>query len=128
MKLDIFSQDNSFTKAQQEQVEQEKIEHKLIGTFNRTKGLRLFSYNILKETLFEVEEIFEGDLYLMRNHEGQIKAYEVGHRKVYINTEDEHFECLNRTNAEKRVEKFKKGLIKDLNNLQKPKNKTISLF
>lgn len=74
------------------------------------------------------EEIFEGDLYLMRNHEGQIKAYEVGHRKVYINTEDEHFECLNRTNAEKRVEKFKKGLIKDLNNLQKPKNKTINLY
>lgn len=126
--LNIYNKDNSFQKTEQEHVEQEKIEHKLIGTFNRTKGLRLYAYNILNDNLYEVEEVFEGDLYLMRNHEGVIKAYEVGNSKVYVNSNDEHFEALNLENAQKRIGKFKKGLIKDLNNLKKPKEKTIKLF
>lgn len=125
--LERFSKDTSFQKAEQEQVEQEKIESKLVGTFNRTKGLRLYGYNILKDFLYEIEEIFEGDLYLIRGIDGKLKAVEVGHSKVFINTNDEHFEKLNLENAQKWVEKFKAKKIKNLNNLKPPTENTIKL-
>lgn len=125
--VERFSKDTSFQKAEQEQVEQEKIESKLVGTFNRTKGLRLYGYNILKDFLYEIEEIFEGDLYLIRGIDGKLKAVEVGHSKVFINTNDEHFEKLNLENAQKWVEKFKAKKIKNLNNLKPPTENTIKL-
>lgn len=126
--LDLQQKDNSFAKAEQENVEQEKIEHKLIGTFNRTRGLRLFAYNILNETLHEVDEIFEGDLYIMRDELGKLRAYEVGHSRVYVDSNDEHFECLNLENAKRRVKKFKEGKIKSLNNIKKPTHNKINLY
>jgi hypothetical protein len=125
--LNLKEKDNAFTKAQQEAVEQEQIEHTLIGTFNRTKGLKLFAYDVLNDYLYEVDEIFEGDLYLMRNLEGKIRAFEVGHSKTFINPNHRHFEALNLENAERRVQNYKNGDRKALNNLKPPRNKTIKL-
>ena len=125
--LERFSKDTSFEKAEQEQVEKQKIENKLIGTFNRTKGLKLFGYNILKDYLYEIDEVFEGDLYLIRGLDNKLKAVEVGHSKVFVNTNDEHFEKLNLENAKKWVEKFKSKRIKDLNNLKDKTKNTIIL-
>ena len=70
--------------------------------------------------------MFEGDLYLIRNTEGKLQAVEVGHSKVFVDTNDEHFEKLNWQNAEKWVKKFKSGQIKDLNNLKEPTKNTIT--
>ena len=125
--INLKEKDNSFTKAQQEAVEQEQTEHTLIGTFNRTKGLKLFAFDVLNDYLYEVDEIFEGDLYLMRNSEGKIRAFQVGHSKTYVNPNHKHFESLNLENAQRRVEKYKKGDRKALDNLKPPTNKTIKL-
>ena len=125
--LDRFSKGTSFEKAEQEQVEKQKIESKLIGTFNRTKGLKLFGYNILKDYLYEVDEVFEGDLYMIRDLQGKLRAVEVGYSKVFVNTNDEHFEKLNLENAQKWVLKFKIGRVKDLNNLKAKTKNTITL-
>lgn len=125
--LKLQEKDNSFTKPQQENVEQEKIEHTLIGTFSRTKGFKLFAFDVLNDNLYEVDEIFEGDLYLMRDELGKIRAYQVGHSKTYINPNHIHFETLNLKNAQRRVEKYKNGDHKALQTLKPPKNKTIKL-
>ena len=120
--------DNSFTKAQQEQVEQEKIEHKHFGTFHRTAGLILYAYNILKDELFEVEERFDGDIHIVIGEDGKAKGVEVGHYEAVIDTRNEHFEALNWNNAQRKVKRFKEGKIKSLNNLKKPKTNSIKLY
>jgi hypothetical protein len=121
-------QDNSFTKPQQEKVEQEKIEHKFIGSFHRTAGLKFYSYNILKDELIEVEERFDGDIWIVLGEDDKAKGVEVGHYKAIIDTRNEHFEALNWANAERKVKRFKQGKIKNLNNLKPPKKNKIKLY
>ena len=121
----IPKDDNSFKKAEQEQVEQEKIEHKHIGSFNRTAGLILYAYNILKDELFEVDEKFDGDIHIVIGEDGKAKGVEVGQYEAIIDTRNEHFEALNLQNAQRKVKMLKEGRIKDLNNLKKPKYKII---
>lgn len=100
-----------------ESVENEKQEHKLVGTFRRNRSLKLFSYNHLKGEINLVEET-KGDEVNMVLKNGKLQAEYNVNTEASVNTNNTHFEALNFRTAEKRVEKFKKGLIKDLCNLK----------
>lgn len=100
-----------------EKVENEKQEYKLVGTFIRNRSLKLFSYNHLKGEINLVEETKDDEISLVLKN-GKLQAEYSLHTEANVNTNNTHFEALNFKNAEKRVRKFKKGLIKDLCNLK----------
>jgi hypothetical protein len=114
------SSDKTTSKPEMENVEREKQEYKLIGSYLRTRGLKLFAYNSLKNKLFEVE-IEHGDtLHLLPDENGKLRAVDLELEKATVDSRDIHFEALNWKNAEKRLRNFKKGRIKELCNLREP--------
>jgi len=108
------------SKPEMENVEREKQEYKLIGTFLRKRGLKLFAYNSLKNLLTEVEVEHGNTLHLMPDENGKLRAVDLELEKATVDSREIHFEALNRKNAEKRLKKFKQGKIKDLCNLREP--------
>jgi hypothetical protein len=101
------SSDKTTSKPEMENVEQEKQEHKLIGTFLRTKGLKLFAYNSLKNELFEVEIKYGEILHIVPDGYGGLKAIDPEFEKAFVDSRNIHFEALNFKNAEKRLSKVK---------------------
>lgn len=112
--------DKTTSKPEMENVEREKQEYKLIGTFLRTRGLKLYAYNSLKNLLTEVD-IEHGDtIHLIPDGNGKLRAVDLELEKATVDSRDEHFEALNWKNAEKRLRNFKQGRIKELCNLREP--------
>ena len=118
---------NSHTKPEQELVEQEKTEYKLLGTYLRTKGLKLFSYNPIDSEIEEVvitkgseiHTVFDGQGWIWFDHEFE---------KATVDSRREYFECLNLRNAINIVNKYKKGNVKYLCNLREPSKEGIKLW
>jgi len=128
--LDFNNNKDSFSKPELEQVQKEKQEFKLIDKITRTKGLKLFAYNQSKDEVFEVilPKDINNTLYT-KVEDGQLVIdYDKTYDKAVIDPRNIHFEALNLKNAIKRVGKWKSGKIKDLDNLRRNFNKTISFF
>lgn len=108
-------------KAEIEAVQQEQQEYYLIGSFLRTRGLKLFVYNprdgIITEIKPEVKTTIttaldpETGLLVINDRESK--------EKCLLDTRNTPFEALNMKNAEKRVNKYLRGEIKELCNLIK---------
>ena len=111
-------------KSDVEIVESEQQEYKLFGSFLRTKGLKLFSYNHLKDEVSEVEIQKDDEVNVVLEN-GVLKPRYNLHVEATVNTSHEHFEALNLRTARNRVKKFKKGIVKDLCNLRKNEPKPI---
>ena len=104
----------SITKSEIEFVEQEKHEYKLLGTFLRTKGLKLFGYDPIKKSITEILIINDEVIKIIPDENGKFKA----RQKITADSNYIYFEALNKKTAEKRLNKYKKGLIKELCNLK----------
>jgi hypothetical protein len=100
-----------------EQVQLQKQEFYLLGTFLRTKGLTLFYYNPINGEVFEAKIKYSDTLHI----------YKLPDRWIHIDWECQkcivdscviYFEALNIVNAKKRVIKYKNGKIKELSNLR----------
>lgn len=111
-----------------EQVQQEKQEYKLLGSYHRTAGLRLFCYNPHNDSVEMVDETKSSDTciveFLKRGH----IISDFNTPKITVDPNWDYFEVLNLENAIKRVMKYKNGEIKKLSNLQPPRKSTINLF
>jgi len=128
--LDFNNNKDSFSKPELEQIQKEKQEFKLIDKITRTKGLKLFAYNQNKNEVFEIilPKDINNTLYT-KVEDGQLVIdYEKTYDKAVIDPRNIHFEALNLNSAIKRVDKWKRGEIKDLDNLKRNFNKTISFF
>jgi len=112
--------DKTTSKPEMENVEREKQEYKLIGTFLRTRGLKLYAYNSLKNLLTEVDITHGDTIHLIPDENGKLRAVDLELEKATVDSRDIHFEALNWKNAEKRLKKFKQGEIKELCNLKEP--------
>jgi len=110
-------------KPEMEMVEREKHEYKLIGTYMRRKGLKLYSYNSIKNELKEVHVLTKDTLQIVPDENGKLTAIDTGYEKAYVDSRNIYFEALNLKNAQKRLAKFKKGEIKELCNLKEPGNR-----
>ena len=118
------TKEESTSKYEMEMVENEKQEYKLIGSFIRTKGLRLFVYNPrtgdITEVLPESKKTLEIGVDSLNGNFQQIKGAK--QERADIDTRNIPFEALNLKNAKKRVEKYESGKIKDLFNLLRCKS------
>jgi hypothetical protein len=113
----------NINKAAIEAVENEQEEYKLVGTYIRTKGLKLYAYNPTDDTVQEVDSIPQPTATV----DGKLEVETIGYLTANINTKHIHFEALNTKTAQKRVEKYKAGKLKDLSNL-KPAGGKINFF
>jgi len=104
-----------------EVVQKEQQEYHLIGSFLRTRGLRLFTYNpkddLISEIKVEKEKIVTTAIDPLTN--SLVMNDRMSKEKCLIDTRNIPFEALNPKNAQKRVGKFKRGEIGSLYNLTK---------
>ncbi len=117
------------SKAQQEQVQKQQQEFKLIGTFHRSTGLTLFEYDHKTDLISKVEYKIEKEPWMYKYPHIE-KAYCVIKciSEAIIDTNKTQFESLNMKNAQRRVDRWKSGHIDYLNNLQKPKTGKIKFY
>ncbi len=120
--LDILTKDRI------EQIQKNKHEYKLLGSFMRTKGLRLFSYGIISSKLEELDIKYSNQVVVVPDLIGGLTWYDPEMQKVNVDSRNIHFEALNYRTAKNRVDKFLEGKIKDLCNLREPSKKEIKLF
>jgi hypothetical protein len=129
--MNILNDKTDLTTARQndiEQVQQEKQEFKLIGTYYRTAGLNLYCYNPHNDKVEEVEtKVTSSTCILVPLEKGYlIEDYEKP--TISVNPNWDYFEALNMKNAIRRVEKFKHGKIKSIWNLRLPSGNGLKLF
>jgi hypothetical protein len=114
-------------KPEMEQVQQEKQEYHLIGTYLRTAGQKLYGYNHLENKIFEVE-IKYGDTINLVPLDGQLVPIDYTTQECVVDSRFTYFESLNLKNAHRRVERYKQGFIKDLCNLRKPSKEWVRFY
>lgn len=105
------------SKPEQELVEQEKEEYKLLGTYLRTKGLKMFYYSPQRDELGEVNYQTSETIHMVIE-DGRIKLKDPEQEKAMVDSRNIHFEALNLKNAKKRLMNYKQGKIKELCNLR----------
>lgn len=121
MELIPKAPDSKGSKPETEKVEDEKQEYKLIGRYLRTKGLKLWAYRphlSIGDELIEVDAKMKNTINLIPDQD-KIKLIpkDLGMEEAAINSQNIHFEALNRKSAEHRLKRFKQGKIKELCNL-----------
>ena len=110
-----------------EQVQKQKQEFKLLGTYFRTAGLNLYCYNPNSNKIEEVELKSNSKTCVLIPLEKGYLIEDYEKPKITVNPNWDYFEALNLKNAIKRVEKFKQGKIKTLWNLKTINNNKINL-
>ena len=118
---------DKISKPEMEQVQQEKQEYHLIGSFLRTAGLKLYGYNHLENKIFEVE-IKYGDTINLVPMDGVLVPVDYTAQECMVDSRFEYFECLNMKNAERRVKRYKAGMIDILSNLRIPSKDGIRFY
>lgn len=111
----------SVFKTESELVEVDKHEYKLVGSFLKRKGLKLFSFNPLNNDLCEVDFSYKETANAVFDENGANVSS--GNMEASIDSRNIHFEALNHNTALKRVERWKNGEIKSLDNLKRPNNR-----
>jgi len=109
---------NASTATDMELVEQEKKEYLLLGTFVRTRGLRLFQWNHNENKLIEVK-LRDNLTAELKIEDSKLVAKDIEHEVADLDGRYEYFESLNHKTALKHIAKFKAGKIKSLNNLRR---------
>jgi hypothetical protein len=115
------------SKVESELVEQEREEYKLVGEYSRTRGLGLFYYDPQKDIVCEQEIKYGNTIHLVPK-DGKLIPVDYEQEKATVDTRCIHFEALNIHTAKKRVKRWKQGRVKELCNLQPPKDGVIELF
>lgn len=110
-----------------ELVQREKQEYKLLGSYLRTRGLRIYGYNSIRNKLYEVEIICGNTIHLIPDGLGNLIPIDPETEKSTVDARDIHFEALNWKNAQHRVNRYKQGKLKELCNLREA-GSTISFF
>jgi nitrogenase subunit NifH len=115
--------EKSINKPEIERLEKEKHEEKLIGSFLRRRGHKLFSYNPLKNELIEIDIKKNNTLQIINDKNSKLITKDLRNDRININNKHIIFQCLNMENAQKRLKKYKNGDIKELCNLKPAGNK-----
>lgn len=123
--LDIKQKDK-ISNSDIEMVQDQQHEYSLLGTFARTKGLKLYELNHKDGNLSEVN-IKYSDTATVVVRNGKLTWVDLEAQETTIDTRNTYFEALNERSACVRVEKFKRGEIAELFNLKKPTNNSIKL-
>jgi|SRR5690554_110611 len=109
----------STSKPEIEQVQKEKMEYHLLGTYLRTRGLTLYSYNPMKDEIDPVIVSYSNTIHIVPKN-GELVAIDLESEKTTIDSRCIYFEALNQKSAESRVKRWKNGCISELCNLRDP--------
>ena len=120
-------QNETLSKPKEELLQKKKQEYKLVGSFMRTPGLQLFSYNPATEALKKVI-IAKSTTMHTEVISGELVPVDKEIQKVFINTQCIFFEALNYSNAERRLKRYRNGLIKCLDNLKEVRETVIKFY
>ncbi len=101
--------------------QKQKQEYKMIGRYWINKSLKLFQYNPTTQEISFVERERErdnkGTIYLVEV-EGKLVAKDLDYEKAQVDPRMIFFEAMNINTAQKRVDKWKQGKVKELCNLR----------
>jgi len=122
--IPIMFDKNKTNKPEIENVEKEKMEYTLLGTFQRTRGLKLFAYNYLDDIVSEIKIKPKSTLNIKIENNKCIPSDEAP-EEATVDNRFIHFEALNMKNAIRRLNKYKSGKLKELCNLRKPNPKNV---
>lgn len=123
-----ITKQNSFSKLEIEQVQLKKQEYYLLGTFLRTKGLRLFYYNPENEEIKEAIIKFSDTIHIYKMPDNRFITIDWENQKCTVDSRVIYFEVLNFNNAVSRVKRYKQGKIKELSNLKAPSKEGIKFY
>ena len=112
-------------KAEQEIVEQEKQEYYLLGSFHRTRGLKMFYYSAAKDEVHELTIKYGDTIHLIPKN-GELIPIDYDAERATVDSRNIHFEALNLNIANRRVQRWKDGVIDQLSNLKPPRDGKIS--
>lgn len=121
--MNILNDKNSFdscNKNEIEQVQQQKQEFKLLGTYLKTPGLNLYCYNPHTNTIEEVTIIKPKTCIMITLDDGSYIVQPYEKSRIEVNPNWDYFEKSNMSNAIKHLNKYKQGKIKTLWNLKIP--------
>tara|TARA_B110000046_G_scaffold112952_1_gene120146 strand:+ start:1301 stop:1684 length:384 start_codon:yes stop_codon:yes gene_type:complete len=124
--LNNKSQDK-LSKDKIEKIQKKKTEYKMLASFSRSKGLKLYSYNIISQKIEELCITYSNEAHMFYNGE-ELDWYDPAYNKVNVDSKNIHFEVLNMENAIRRVNNYRKGKINDLFNLKSKVNKRINFY
>lgn len=110
-----------------EQVQLQKQEFYLLGTFLRTKGLSLFYYNPANGEVKKAEIKYSDVIHVYKLPDKWI-TIDWESQKCIVDSCVIYFEVLNMRTAKERVKKYKEGKIKELCNLRVPNPEGIKFF
>ena len=119
--------DRTLEKEKQEQVQQQKQEFKYLNSYLRTRGLNLYCWNPMLERLEQVE-IRTSDTIHLVPMDGRLVPVDYEMEKAVVDPRCYFFESLNWTNAQKRVNKWRRGEIVELCNLVEPSKEGIKFW
>jgi len=128
--MDLFNDknnQNSVSGNETEIVEQEKQEFHLIGEYSRTRGLKLFYYNPMNDTVNE-EQIKYGDTIHLVPDGDKLIPVDYEQEQAFVDPRCIHFEALNMDKAKSRVRRWKAGRVNSLCNLKPPKDGVINFW
>jgi hypothetical protein len=108
---------DNITRNEVEIVQQEQQEYFLLGSFFRTRGLRLFCYNQPEDKLIEVAPEKKNIVQTVPDRGKLAMSKKESREHCLLDGKSIPFEALNPKTAQKRVEKYKAGKIKHLCNL-----------
>jgi len=108
---------DKISKPEIEQVQKEKTEYHILGTYWRTKGLKLFSYNPANCKIELVEIKYSDTVHIIPKN-GILVPVDLEAEKTTIDSRCVYFEALNLKSAERRVKRWKDGRLQELFNLR----------
>lgn len=118
MKVDTIIRQDELEKYKVELIQKQKQEFKLLKTFFKTAGLKLYCYNTHKDKIEEVLIKSTSKTCVLKPVDGGYLVEDYERPKVQVNQNWYYFEALNMKSAEKLVNKFKAEKINNLSNLR----------
>ena len=110
-----------------EQVQKQKEEYFLLGTFLRTRGLLLYQFNPINKELIELSIKIEPTL-ILTPFDDKLVPKDASQKSCTVDSRNIYFEALNLWTANKRVAKYLKGEIPELCNLKKANKDGIKFY
>lgn len=126
MNLDDLIIKDNINKDQIEIVQKKKHEYKLLDSFSRRKGTKLFQYNPITNKLKEVVIKHSDTIHAFSTNKGWI-TIDFEQQKATVDSRMVYFEAINCESATKRVERYKNKLHL-MCNLMPVKDGCITLF
>jgi hypothetical protein len=122
-----ISKQNTISQFEIEQVQLQKQEFYLLGTFLRTKGLTLFYYNPASGEIKEANIKYSDTIHIYK-YPDRWAIIDWENQMCTVDSRVIYFEVLNIKVARGRVKKYKEGKIKELCNLRIPNKEGIKFY